>query len=63
VVLFRHLTDSCPDGDAPARAFGEVSQNDAAVSGHLYVLVFDQLHISTSPLATNSARAWPPSAS
>jgi len=48
VVLFRHINDA-RDGEREvnARAVDQLSSNDLAPSGHLYVLVFDQLHIAT----------------
>jgi VWFA-related protein len=46
VVLFRHLTNTRGDTDQPVRTFEEVSANEMSPSGHLYVLVFDQLHIA-----------------
>lgn len=48
VVLFQHIAmpDAPPDEVATRTVSSEVSTNQGAARGHLYVLVFDQIHIT-----------------
>ena len=48
VILFRHVTGTRADADATSGVFEEVSHNNASSPGHLYVLVFDDLHLNAA---------------
>ena len=66
ILLFQHIEEpSGPYEDVARRTIaGEVSTNQGAPRGHLYVLIFDQQHIETGQRAARAdrRRAVPPHA-